>query len=163
MATMLSPRTRRALTVVHIVAGVAVIGDVWGLALMHMAASASGSLPVGRAAFRFTSLMVSAGGVPLSLISLVTGLVLAILGGWGLRRPWVLLKLCIQLAIIATGALFIGPVLRQAPGAADLTQSHRTLVMLMAVQGSLLLVATVLAVYKPGGRRRPPRTAADPA
>lgn len=149
---MLSPRLRRILRVVHIISGVAVLGDVWGLALMHLAALSDGSLSVEKTAFRFTTLMVFAGGVPFSVISLVSGLVLAIWGGWGLRRPWVLTKLVLQLGILATGGVFIGPVLRSAPKAATLTGSHERFLLLLVVQGVMLLVATVLAVFKPGAR-----------
>jgi uncharacterized membrane protein len=162
---MLSPRIRRIIRVVHIIAGVAVLGDVWGLALMHMEALSSGSLAVGRASFEFTTLMVFAGGVPFSLISLVTGLILAVFGGWGLRQIWVLIKLCLQLGILVTGALFIAPILKSAPSATDLTGSHRSFLVLLVVQGVMLLVATMLAVFKPGSRgvRRTPKKATDPA
>lgn len=157
---MLSPRLRRIVKVVHIISGVAVIGDVWGLALMHMEALSSGSLAVERTSFRFTTLMVFAGGVPFSLLSLASGLILAIYGGWGLRQPWVLTKLLLQLGILATGGLFIGPILKNAPKAASLTGSHERFLLLLVVQGVILLVATVLAVFKPGARRRAARPSA---
>lgn len=150
---MLSPRLRRIIKVVHIISGVAVLGDVWGLALMHLEALNSGSLSVERASFRFTTLMVFAGGIPLSLISLGSGLILAIFGGWGLRQPWVLIKLLLQLGILATGAVFIAPILKNAPKATTLTESHERFLLLLLVQGTMLLVATVLAVFKPRRRR----------
>jgi uncharacterized membrane protein len=144
---------RRIVKVVHIISGVAVLGDVWGLALMHMEALSSGSLPIERASFRFTTLMVFAGGVPFSLISLGSGLILSLFGGWGLRQAWVLMKLLLQLGILATGALFIAPILKNAPKAATLTAYHERFLLLLVVQGTMLLVATVLAVFKPRTRR----------
>ena len=158
MVGMLSLRVRRIIKVVHIISGVAVLGDVWGLALMHIEALGSGSLSVEKASFRFTTLMVFAGGVPFSLISLGSGLILAVFGGWGLRQPWVLIKLLLQLGILATGALFIAPILMNAPKAATLTGSHQRFLLLLLMQGTMLLVATVLAVFKPGTRRaaKPP-------
>ena len=158
MVDMLSLRVRRIIKVVHIISGVAVLGDVWGLALMHIEALGSGSLTVEKASFRFTTLMVFAGGVPFSLISLGSGLILAVFGGWGLRQPWVLIKLLLQLGILATGALFIAPILMNAPKAATLTGSHQRFLLLLLMQGTMLLVATVLAVFKPGTRRaaKPP-------
>jgi uncharacterized membrane protein len=149
MVDMLSPRMRRVVKVVHIISGVAVLGDVWGLALMHMEALGSGSLSVEKASFRFTTLMVFAGGVPFSVISLGSGLILALFGGWGLRQPWVVTKLLLQLGILATGALFIAPILKNAPKAATLTGSHQRFLLLLLIQGTMLLVATVLAVFKP--------------
>lgn len=149
MVDMLSPRKRRIVKVVHIISGVAVLGDVWGLALMHMEALGSGSLSVEKASFRFTTLIVFAGGVPFSVISLGSGLILALFGGWGLRQPWVVIKLLLQLGILATGALFIAPILKNAPKAATLTGSHQRFLLLLLMQGTMLLVATVLAVFKP--------------
>lgn len=160
-ARRLSRRARRVTLVVHIVAGVAVIGDVWGLALMHLNALASGSPAIGEAAFRFTTVMVFGGGIPFSVISLVTGLLLALGGGWGLRQAWILIKLAIQLSILATGGIFIGPLLQRAPHTAHLAGLHREFLVLLAVQTLLLLAATALAVGKPGSRRarrRPPRS-----
>lgn len=159
----LSRRARRVILVIHIVAGVAVIGDVWGLALMHLNALASGSPAIGHAAFRFTTVMVFGGGIPFSLISLVTGLFLALGGGWGLRQAWILIKLGIQLAILATGGIFIGPMLRRAPRAADLAGLHRQFLVLLAVQGLLLLVATAVAIGKPGSRPARRRARVGPA
>lgn len=158
---MLMARTRRLILVVHIIAGVAVIGDTWGLALIHLQALDSNSLSIGRTSFSFTSLMVFAGGVPLSLISLASGVVLVVLGRWGVRQVWILSKLCLQLAVLATGALFIAPILGAASRATDLDGLHRRFLVLMAVQGSMLTVATVLAVFKPGRRRHRSSPRAD--
>jgi uncharacterized membrane protein len=147
----LRPAVRRAVLVAHIVAGVAVIGDVWGLALMHLTALGADA-DTQRAAFTYTGAMVFGGGIPFSLLSLATGLVLWIWGGWGARRWWLWVKLGAQLAILATGGAFIAPILQRAPTEADPAGDHRRFLVLLAVQGTLLLVATVLAVYKPGNR-----------
>lgn len=159
-ARRLSRRARRVTLVIHIVAGVAVIGDVWGLALMHMNALASGSPEIGKAAFRFTTVMVFGGAIPFSLISLVTGLLLAVGGGWGLRQAWIMIKLAIQLAILAIGGIFIAPILQRAPHAAHLASLHRQFLVLLAIQALPLLTATALAIGKPGSRqaRRQPRS-----
>lgn len=82
-----------------------------------------------------------------------SGLILAIFGGWGLRQAWVLIKLLLQLGILATGAVFIAPILKNASKAATLTGSHERFLLLLLVQGTMLLVATMVAVFKP--RRRP--------
>jgi hypothetical protein len=155
----LRPGVRRAVLVAHIVAGVAVIGDVWGLALMHLTALGAGA-DAQRAAFRYTGTMVFGGGIPFSLLSLGTGLVLWLYGGWGARRWWLWVKLGAQLAILATGGAFIAPILRRGPVEADPAPDHRLFLVLLAVQGTLLLVATVLAVYKPGSRARRPKVPA---
>lgn len=158
----LPPKTRRVIVVVHAIAGVAVIGDVWGLALMHWVALGSGSAEVSRTAFRFTTVMVFGGGIPLSFLSLLTGLALVVFGKWSLRQTWIWVKLVLQLGILATGALFIRPILLGVQPA-DLPPSHRDFLVLMAVQGTSLIVATTLSIFKPGSRRRKvARTAAVP-
>jgi hypothetical protein len=165
----LRPAVRRAVLVLHIIAGVAVIGDVWGLTLMHL--TALGAAPdAQRAAFRYTGAMVFGGGIPFSLLSLATGLVLWLFGAWGSRQLWLWIKLGAQLGILVTGGAFIAPILQRAPTEADPTGDHRQFLVLLAVQGTFLLVGTVLAVYKPrrlsrrrGGTGRPATAAVRPA
>lgn len=149
----LSPKTRRVIVVVHAIAGVAVIGDVWGLALMHWVALSAGTPDVSRTAFRFTTVMVFGGGIPLSFLSLLSGLALVLFGKWSLRQTWIWAKLVLQLGILATGALFIRPILL-GTHPADLAPRHREFLALMAVQGTSLIVATALSIFKPGSRRR---------
>lgn len=155
-ARWLRPGVRRAVLVAHIVAGVAVLGDVWGLALMHLTALGADA-DAQRTAFRYTVAMVFGGGIPFSLLSLGTGLLLWAGGGWGARRWWLWVKLGAQLTILATGGLFIAPILQRGPVEGDPAPDHRLFLVLLAVQGTLLLAATVLAVYKPGRRSRRPR------
>lgn len=121
----------------------------------------SGSVALSRAAFRFSSDMVFGGGVPFSLVSLITGLMLALFGRWGLRQVWILIKFALQLSILAIGALFIGPLLMSASHESDLRPGHQRFLILLAVQGVSLVVATTLAVFKPGSqyRRRQRRSA----
>lgn len=158
----LQPKARRVVVVVHAIAGVAVIGDVWGLALMHWVALSSGTPETSRAAFRFTTVMVFGGGIPLSFLSLLSGLALVLFGKWSLRQTWIWVKLVLQLGILATGALFIRPlILGTQP--ADLAPSHREFLVLMAVQATALIVATALSVFKPGSRRRKAARAAAAA
>lgn len=89
--------------------------------------------------------------------SLGTGLVLVLLEKGGLRQAWILIKLCLQLGILATGALFIAPILQAAPRASDLNALYRDfLILLMAVQAVMLLTATALAVFKPSWPRPRP-------
>lgn len=156
---VLPPKAKRVVVVVHAIAGVAVIGDVWGLALMHWVALGSRSAGASRDAFRFTTVMVFGGGIPFSVLSLVTGLALVFFGKWRLRQTWVWVKLVLQLGILATGALFIRPLILGAQPA-DLGPSHREFLVLMGVQATALIAATALSVFKPGSRRRTTRAAA---
>lgn len=97
--------------------------------------------------------------LPLSLASLVTGLVQALGTAWGLfRHYWVLFKLL--LTAVATGVLLLklGPIGQMATAAtetassSDLLGGLRTSILLHALGGVLVLLAVLtLAVYKPRG------------
>lgn len=97
--------------------------------------------------------------LPLSLASVVTGLVQALGTAWGLfHHYWVLFKLV--LTAVATGVLLLklGPISRVADAAQEVAYSSassaglRVSLLVHAVGGLLmLLAAVVLAVYKPRG------------
>jgi hypothetical protein len=99
--------------------------------------------------------------VPLRLASLLTGLGLSLGTTWGLfRHYWVLLKLLIN-AIATILVLEYAQTLSDIAGvAADPTLADDDFVVLLGAlqraSGGLLLVllATVLAVYKPRGMTR---------
>ena len=100
--------------------------------------------------------------LPLSLASLMTGLVQALGTAWGLfRHYWVLFKLL--LTAVATGVLLLklGPISYLADAAAEPAYSSanlvglRTSILIHALGGLLVLLAIVtLAVYKPPGMTR---------
>ncbi len=100
--------------------------------------------------------------LPLSLASLITGLVQALGTAWGLfRHYWVIFKLL--LTAVATGVLLLklGPISYLAEAATEpayLSTDHvglRTSILVHAIGGVLVLLATVtLAVYKPQGMTR---------
>lgn len=114
--------------------------------------------------------------VPLSLASLVTGLVQSLAGKWGLfRHYWVVMKLAIN--VVATIVLLLymetlsnlARVAREAGASGGVGGlSSPSPVLHSAAALLLLLVATTLSVYKPTGvtrygqrkqhERRPPRT-----
>lgn len=100
--------------------------------------------------------------LPLSLASLLTGLVQALGTAWGLfRHYWVLFKLL--LTAVATGVLLLklGPISVLASAATDTALSSdplaglRTSVLVHSLGGLLVLLAAVaLAMYKPQGMTR---------
>jgi hypothetical protein len=97
--------------------------------------------------------------LPLSLASLITGLVQALGTAWGLfRHYWVLFKLV--LTVVATGVLLLklGPIHHLSEAATETAFSSadlvglRTSILVHALGGLLVLLAVVtLAVYKPRG------------
>jgi hypothetical protein len=92
-------------------------------------------------------------GIPLSLGSLVTGIVLGLGTKWGvLRNGWVAAKLGLILSVILVGALVIGPsnaAMLDGPGGAE-----TVLVAAAAYDVLALTLATALSVFKPRRRRR---------
>jgi hypothetical protein len=100
--------------------------------------------------------------VPLSLASLLTGLIQSLGTTWGLfRHYWVLLKFLLTLFATIVLLLHMAPIGRVARAAAETTLSSADLrklrIQLVANAGAamlVLLVATTLAVYKPPGITR---------
>ncbi len=100
--------------------------------------------------------------LPLSLASLITGLVEAMGTAWGLfRHYWVLFKLLLTGLATIVLLLKLGPISYLADMAGEATFSRddliglRTSLMVHAAGGLLmLLAATALAVYKPPGMTR---------
>jgi hypothetical protein len=97
--------------------------------------------------------------MPLSLITLVTGLTQALGTAWGLlRHYWVLFKLVLTAVATIVLLLKLGPIGLLADTASDAAFSSndlvglRTSLTLHAAGGVLiLLVAAVLGIYKPAG------------
>lgn len=78
MRTM-RPRARKTVLVIHIVASVALAGEVWGLVVLNTAAALTGDAALAHSAYRLMPALVFAGGIPLSMTALVTGLVLGLM------------------------------------------------------------------------------------
>lgn len=97
--------------------------------------------------------------LPLSITSLVTGLVQALGTVWGLfRHYWIIFKLTITAVATTVLLLKLGPITHLANEAAVATFSSADLIglrmslLLHAIGGLLLLlVAASLAIYKPPG------------
>ena len=100
--------------------------------------------------------------LPLSLASLITGLIQALGTAWGLcRHYWILFKLLLTAVATIVLLLKLGPISYLAEVAAQTTFSStdliglRTSLMVHAAGGLLVLLAVAtLAVYKPRGMTR---------
>ena len=155
----MSPRTRKAALTAHVISSVGWLGAVVAFLALAVVGSTSQDDQLVRAALLVMRPMTSFVLVPLAFTSLFTGLVSALGTTWGLiRHYWVLFKLL--LTLIATVVLLVytqtvgfvadtaaegalsGNNLRALAGSPQL---HATLALLV------LLVSTVLAVYKPRG------------
>jgi hypothetical protein len=154
---LLTQPLRSLLLATHIASTVSVLGA--DLALMTLVASGLlGSEP--RTIYPAARLIGANVVTPLSIASLVTGLLLALLTGWGLFRYWwVAIKLAIT-ALLTTALL--GVLLPSLGRAADAAVAEGPFigsqpVLLFAAQAvasTLLVFALLLAVVKPGWRLR---------
>ncbi len=158
----MTPAFRRLTLTTHITASVGWLGAL-AVFLAHAIASLfSQDEQIVRAASLAMSLAAWFVILPLSLASLITGLVQALGTAWGLfRHYWVLFKLL--LTAVATGVLLLklGPISYLADAGAEPAYSSaslvglRTSILIHAIGGLLVLLAIVtLAVYKPQGMTR---------
>lgn len=143
---------RKALLVLHIVASVALLGEVWGLVVLNLTATLADDPVLAESAYQLMSRLVFLGGIPLSLTSLATGIILAVRSPWGLvRYYWVFVKLLLNVAVICVGMFLFTPE-ASATGVADgtLTPARQwEQVAVLSTQVVMLLTATTLAVFKP--------------
>ncbi|GLW09480.1 hypothetical protein Misp01_46090 [Microtetraspora sp. NBRC 13810] len=157
----LPPALRKTVTVVHVVASVALIGEVWALVVLNVTASLTDDIGLAHAAYRLLGTLVFTGGIPLSVIALISGIVLALTSRWGLvRHYWVLGKLVLLVATVLAGMFLFDPegMAAAAEGAAAVGGGRRwEQVGVVAAQLAMLLAAAVLSVFKPLGRIRPGR------
>ena len=151
------PRWRRAGLVAHIATSVGWLGAVLASMLLAAVALATGDGDLVRATYLVLEPFGWYALVPLSVASLVTGLVQALGTRWGLlRHYWVLAKLVMN--VFATGVLLLymqtlGALADTARHTPDDPLALRTPspVVHAAVALVLLVVALVLSVYKPRG------------
>lgn len=150
-------RLRRALLAGHVICAVGLLGEVWVLVALNLYATATvdSDRQLAGSAYRLMEVLVFAGGIPLSLLALATGLTLALTSHWGLLHYyWVFTKLLLLIAVIIGGMILFQPApmaAAVADGSVSGGQQWRQ-VAVLATQLVMLGTATVLAVFKP--RRR---------
>lgn len=153
---IMTPRLRKSALTAHITFSVGWLGAVIGFLVLVVTALSTKDTQTVRVAWIAMELIGWFAIVPLAIASLLTGLVMSLGTKWGLfRHYWVFFKLC--LTIIATTVLvlnmqtvsFIASIAAET-GSVDLGQMWSEL--LHAGGGLLvLLIITILSVYKPRG------------
>lgn len=153
----LRPKPRKWVLVLHLVSSVGWIGVELVLLSLSITAAATDD-PATAGASRMVAGML--GGTyyfPLSLLALLSGLWLSLGTRWGLLRHWwVATKLVLTLALFAGGNLAVIPAFTAVGAAAarGATDDGAMFVGAMTAGMTLLLVLTMLSVFKPGGRIR---------
>jgi hypothetical protein len=150
----MSPPVRKLALVTHVASSVGWLGGVATSLILAIAGLASDDIAIARAAYLTLEIVGWYVLIPLSFASLLSGLIQSLGTTWGLlRHYWVLIKLLMNL--FATGVLLLYmqtlahfAALARTP-ATDLGDPSPVLHAGAAML--LLLVATVLSVYKPRG------------
>lgn len=152
----MTPWLRKFVLTTHITASVGWLGAILSFLALAVVGLISPDDQTVRATYLVMELLGWYALVPLSLASLLTGIVQSLGTMWGLfRHYWVLFKLLINL--VATVVLFMYmqtlSYLADMVGGTTLPSEALRLspVLHASVALLLLLVATILSVYKPRG------------
>jgi hypothetical protein len=154
---IMPPRVRKFALTAHVTSSVGWLGAVAAFLAVAVVGLTSRNAQTVRGAYLVMEPAAWLVLVPLALASLLTGLVMSLGTTWGLfRHYWVLFKLLINLLATIVLLTYMGTFSYMAGVAADpsadLALVRNASPMLHAALALLvLLVATVLAVYKPRG------------
>jgi hypothetical protein len=154
------PRLRTLALTVHVTSSVGWLGAVAAFLALGIVGLTSRDAPTVRGAYLVMEPAAWFVLVPLAFASLLTGLVQSLGSTWGLfRHYWVLFKLLINVFATAVLLMYMQTFRVMADVAADPGAELRVVRNASPVQHAalamlLLLLATVLAVYKPRGMTR---------
>lgn len=160
--------SRKVWLTLHIGIGVGWLGVSLGMLALSVVGLTTDQPELRHGAYTLMETFTTALVIPSVLLAIVTGVVVSLGTPWGLvKHRWVLAKLIISLSLPFLAA-FEGPwidtlVARTEDPAAEPGGTGILLVSAMALFFVLLWTATVLSVFKPGGRTRWGRGAAAPS
>jgi hypothetical protein len=153
----ISPGLRRLVLTAHITTSVGWLGAVLAYLALDITAATSRDTSAVQAAYLSMNLTIVYSIVPLALASVLIGIVNALSAPWGLfRHYWVLVKFL--LTLFATAILFL-----EVPNISYMAEVAASGADPGGLPGSLphsigallvLLVTTILSVYKPRGMTR---------
>ena len=155
----MSPGVRKLALTTHVTASVGWTGAVAVFLALAVTALTSSNLHLVRAALLVMQPVTWYVLVPLAFASLLSGVVSSLGSPWGLlRHYWVLFKLLLNIGANIILLLYTQTVAHLATAAADpampvrdLRDLARSPVLHSTAALTLLIVATILAVYKPRG------------
>lgn len=151
---------RKLILLLHVLTSVGFVGAVAGFLGLAVAGAVSGDVDVVRAVYISCGIVTWAVIVPLAWTALLVGIVQSLITPWGLfRYYWVIIKLV--LSVIAVVVLMIqtqniGRLAQMAlAGQMHGLAGPRTGMIMHAGGGMIvLIVITVLSIYKPRGMTR---------
>jgi hypothetical protein len=159
----MSPRLRKLALTAHVASSVGWLGAVAGVLALAVAGLTSQDAQTVRAAYIAMEFSAWFALVPLTVASLLTGLVQSLGTRWGLfRHYWVVAKLAINVVATVILLMYTQTLSSLADVAAQTSLSGDDLgglrspspVLHAGAALLLLLAATTLAVYKPRGMTR---------
>ncbi|MFJ8196962.1 DUF2269 domain-containing protein [Streptomyces sp. NPDC096152] len=165
----LSQKARKSLVVVHVVVSVSWLALMLCLLTLGTWALATDDADTLRTAYRAMEMLGDVLIIPLSLLTLASGVALALGTPWGLfRYYWVSAKFWLTLAATAASIFALTARLHDAADAVarhpvgpisgmDLGFIRYNMVIVPAVALLLYLINVTLSVFKPWGRRPTPR------
>ena len=152
-----SPVLHKLTLTLHIMFSVGLLGDSAGYLAVAIRGATTSDPALAAASYQMLQMFAFVFGIPLSFAALITGVLLGIGTRWGVfQYPWVTAKLILIVSVIAVGALVLKDgmtAMISGPGGAD-----TRLIAGAAYDVGALVAATTLAVFKPGGRWKAPRT-----
>ena len=159
---IMSPSLRKVALTAHITSSIGWLGAVTAFLVLAIAGLFSQDRELVRAAYLMMGLTTWLVIVPLALVSGLTGVVSSLGTKWGLfRYYWVLLKLVITLLATIVLLIHTQPIdllasvaAKTAVLSADLQGAQLDMVIASSASIVVLLVLTVLSVYKPRGMTR---------
>ncbi|MES2178031.1 MAG: hypothetical protein V4550_09220 [Gemmatimonadota bacterium] len=160
----MTPGARKAVLTAHVISSVGWLGAVAAFLVLSIAGLTTRDGVVVRSAYVSMNLVGLYTIVPMSLVSVVTGIWIGLGTEWGLRRYyWVLVKLLSSVfatfllllhqftAVAAAAKSVSASALRDVP---NLGQTAPQLVADAGVAVALLIGITLLSIFKPWGRTR---------
>jgi len=152
----MGPGLRRLALTAHVATSVGWLGAV--AAFLALAVTGlTGTGEHARSAYAASDVVARFAIVPLAFASLATGLVQSLGTTWGLfRHYWVVVKLAVTTVAVLVLLTQLGPIRRLAESPAPAGRhGGRTSLVVHSGGGLLvLLVPTVLSIYKPRGMTR---------
>ncbi|MBI2076802.1 MAG: DUF2269 family protein [Euryarchaeota archaeon] len=155
---IMAPKLRKLMLIVHLVVSIGWIGAVAAYLVLDLTATTNDDPATLRAAYMSMGLITWRAIVPLAVATLATGLVMSLGTKWGLiRHYWAIISLVLTVLAIAVLLSETRTIDRYAALAEDPSTPDGAL---RALGGTLphsvgglfvLLVVTVLNVYKPRG------------
>lgn len=153
---------RRALLIVHVASSVGWLGVSFTMLTLGLAGRFGGTDRSTEGAYWAAHVFVDVLVIPLSLVSLVSGIVLGLRTRWGLvRHKWVVTKLTLTLITVGLGLFSLRPGVMAAyresgpggdPGA--LADAGTGLLYAGSVSTTTYLFVTAISILKPWGRTR---------